>query len=434
MKNFLLIFTFMVCFLPKNVFGQNTFSLSEFNQIPSLSEPKTVRKVPYKGFIFSSDRKFFDVKNDAKPKNGTKKGFKNRLDSLQSINDSLTIRNFKMTQKQYRMAFEEIDENYYQFKNSISDLEEKLPADSAAKADKDFKTLLKLKKDNIDTDFDSLQTLRNILLDLMNHPDSLNIKKMDDILKKSQSRIEALEGNLAKIGKKLSLVKGKTQAALETLPTLVATSAFFVPTVNLFGSYVNSKDGLAVNIQLFKGGTGSDSLPYNNLRRLLVPQASSLGISLGINKSLFSEQNDDSKRIGISSNFYFLFKDIPNHQKNKDVPSINTAMFQNTTNIDFTPIKGAAEAFNMYAGWNFIWVLNQRDNLNSYFGVDNHNFINYFNVGFRLNIPLVGDSSNIIVIDINNLFINDNLRKLYKTTDAVIPLISIGVKRSIAKF
>lgn len=447
MKKIILILVFMSFGFSGKVFGQNTFSLSEFNQTPQKKDktyaPRVSSKVmdkdlldPKDDDLIGSSKKVEKVKKKSATeveKVKKKSVTEIELDSLKDQIDSLSIRNYRMTQKEYRQAFEDIDDKYHQFKQGIGDMNDKFSADSAVKADPIFKGGFGKKIEEITKAFDVLTIQRSRLLNVLNNPDSLDIKRIDKIVKKCEDKLNIIEGGLAEIGAKLDIAKSKSRTAIETLPTLIATSAFFVPTVNLLGSYVNRADGLAINIQLFKGGTGSDSLPYNNLRRLLVPQSSSLGISLGINKSLFSDQKSDSKRIGFSSNFYFLFKDVPNHENNKDVPSINTAMFQNTTNIDFIPLKSISEVFSMYGGWNFIWVMNQRDNLNRYFGVDNHNFINYFNVGFRLNIPLVGDGSNTVVIDINNLFINDNLRKLYKTTDALIPLISIGVKRSIVK-
>ncbi|GGD71899.1 hypothetical protein GCM10011514_40030 [Emticicia aquatilis] len=175
---------------------------------------------------------------------------------------------------------------------------------------------------------------------------------------------------------------------------------------------------------------------------MIEPNASNFGINLSIFKA-FDIKDDDSKRfLGAYLKNYFLFKDLPNQKtiqtKSKEGSKvINTAFIQINGGIEFAPVPKIRDVFTVYSGGNLIWNLNQYDNFKSYFQNNTKKVQYYFNTGFRFSIPLAVDagkiSNSLLVVDINCLFVNQSLRQLHNISDSVIPVMSLGIKKSIAK-
>jgi len=260
---------------------------------------------------------------------------------------------------------------------------------------------------NIDSTFKEADTLRNTI-----ERDVQKINNYQRTLKERMERTLKLEEN--------------NVTSLSATPVLNNFANKYSPSLSLLGM---AKYGKSYNeIGLFTGGLFSNS--NSNREGLYFSDLSDFAVYYkGATTAIALV--DSNQKTGLNYEVFFMSKQF-GEDTSIGMPSFTYQSIQLKAGFEYVVFRNI---ISTYANVNYHLPLNNKANLTTLIGNDRLDQINFdLGVKMLLNPAQGSNGSTKLFVDINLMFLTEQMKIALKTGDDVLPNLKIGVQQRLAKF
>lgn len=206
-------------------------------------------------------------------------------------------------------------------------------------------------------------------------------------------------------------------------------SLHIIPSINMLATKTcaDSGSGSAFSLNVFVSAT-ADTAYLKDKSNYFIPQASNVGFGFHYVQNFKNIRVDaaGNPTSQISTNFrgYYLNKKIPLiDSADGDLKEINTiGLFHVTAGLEYTH----KNVFSLFTDLNVISTVSGRESYSQYFNTNDDATV-FFDFGIKTDFYLEKNSTDQhIMLSLNFLLINESMKKLYRTSDYLIPTVGIS--------
>ena len=211
-----------------------------------------------------------------------------------------------------------------------------------------------------------------------------------------------------------------TEQEFGAVPALTAVlgKRELVPNITVLGAKNFNNGNLYATIRAFTGSVADMTTGPNNASTLFINEASKFGFT-----SVFSYPVVSDK-LAVNLGVNFLGKAL----KPDSVTTVSSSIFQGKIGLECVPLP---RVLSVYINFNTLTVADHVKDFETYYTYSKSHK-SYIDFGARLYLDIVPASNGFqLFIDLNFIAQNGDVKGITKNDDPVIPIIKVGIKKSI---